>query len=155
METLSAEIKDKLLERLSQINADGPVPGLSCADVMEAGIFDMNDVRLDDLMLHARVAYWLKPNVFNLRRVKEKCWEAGVPRSGSKKVLALRLALKKLPASVDDVDLPDDFLNYNKENIPPYNKSKKASPLVRKKAQHTKHHQGKRACKNCGATISP
>ncbi len=155
METLSAKIKDKLLERLSKIDAEGPVPGLSCADVMEAGIFDMSDARLDDLMLHARVAYWLKPNLFNLRKVKEKCWEAGIPRSGSKKVLALRLALKKLPATVEEVESLDDYLNYNKENIPPTKTTKKTLPVLRKKVQYTKHYHGKRACKNCGATISP
>lgn len=57
--------------------------------------------RLMDPMLQARVAFWLRPKAFSLRDVKLECKSNSIPVTGNKKVLALRLAFKNLPADVD------------------------------------------------------
>mmetsp|Transcript_41223 Transcript_41223/g.86549 ORF Transcript_41223/g.86549 Transcript_41223/m.86549 type:complete len:210 (+) Transcript_41223:82-711(+) len=88
------------------------IPGLTGSDVIQGSIGrgknghslyeqDAEDKRiLMDPELAARVAFWLRPKVFSLKDVKMECKSRGIPVTGNKKVLALRLAFENLPVDV-------------------------------------------------------
>ena len=55
-----------------------------------------------DPTLQACVAFWLRPKAFSLADIKMECKSNGLSVTGNKKVLALRLSMKNLPADVED-----------------------------------------------------
>jgi hypothetical protein len=95
---------------MSQLAGPSPVPGLSGRDVVAGtkgcgpnghSIYPpFKDALLVDTALHARVAHWLQPGITR-KSLKDEAKKASLAISGSKKVLALRLALKNLPAQLN------------------------------------------------------
>ena len=71
------------------------IPGVSMIDVFTAGLRDAGPLR--DPQLQRRVQHWKAMSVAEL---KTECSSARCSVTGNKSVLALRLALKSLPAEV-------------------------------------------------------
>lgn len=64
-------------------------------------VYIINDISYANQQLHARVAFWLRPKAFSLKDIKMECKSQNVPVTGNKKVLALKLAFKNLPADIE------------------------------------------------------
>ena len=95
-----------MAERMTaKLNGPSAIPGLSGLDArqgtvgMEKGGHSMHadDSRLRDAALHGRVKHWLESGL-KLPALKAQCKAAGERVTGNRNVLALRLALKNLPA---------------------------------------------------------
>ena len=98
---------------ISYMRGPSCIPGLKGADVLQGseglakhcgGLYERNREdkrRLMDPALHARVAFWLTPKKFSLKEIKMECKSNGVPVTGNKGTLALRLAFKNIPEDVD------------------------------------------------------
>lgn len=130
---------------MAYINGPSVIPGLTGGDVMGGtkglgqkghGIYDRDDPRLLDPQLHARVAFWLRPGGYTQKDLKEEAREAGLEISGNKRILALKLAFKKLPADPASAPVVEEVQKKRKKtveaavNVPP----------------------GFRGCKTCGGT---
>jgi hypothetical protein len=92
--------RDFITQFMQKAQAPTPIPGWSYFDVLggtkgcdELGhsIHDMEDPRLKDPKLHGRCQAWMP---LSLSDLKAACKTNGLLREGSKKVLALRLAIK-------------------------------------------------------------
>ena len=100
----AAKFLQRAQERISTVmqkaQAPTPIPGWSHSDVLGGtrgcaklghSIHDMDDPRLKDPKLHARCFAWMP---LSLSDLKAACQKYQLLREGSKKVLALRLAIK-------------------------------------------------------------
>ncbi|KAL7429462.1 hypothetical protein ACHAXM_001701 [Skeletonema potamos] len=156
------------------LNVPSSIPGLTMTDVFYAtpgmnpgghSIHDPNDERLLDPTLQARVAYWLRPKAYSLKELKGECKARQISMEGNKRVLALKLALRKLPQKTDMLDgllsttikAGDDIgTNATSEDKGGNNNSKqtekpKKNIIAKKKTiTKTKYPPSFQGCKTCG-----
>ena len=105
-------MNDRGSRLLAYMNGPSAIPGLKGMDVLAGtkglakhghSIYPLDDgaedARLHEPALHARVKHWLGAGL-SQRELKQKAKEEGLEISGNKKVLALRLAFKGLPAGL-------------------------------------------------------
>lgn len=87
-------------EFMRKVAAPTPIPGWSYMDVLGGtkgcewgghSIYDMEDPRLKDPKLQGRCQAWMP---LSLMELKAACTKHGLQREGTKKVLALRLAIR-------------------------------------------------------------
>ena len=96
---------------MSYMKRPSCIPGLNGSDIIAGcqgdnisfayGRDTSDKHKLLDPILQARVAFWLRDKAFSLKDIKMECKSNGLAVTGNKKVLALRLALKKLPDNVE------------------------------------------------------
>jgi len=96
---------------MSYLKRPSCIPGLTGSDIIAGcqghnisfayGRDTSDKHKLLDPQLQARVAFWLRDKAFSLKDIKMECKSNGLAVTGNKKVLALRLALKKLPDNVE------------------------------------------------------
>jgi len=148
---------DKNMAAAAKLKKTSVIPGLNGIDIIDAtigmgemghSIHDEADSRLLDPALHARCAYWLASGI-GQKELKEMCSNAKVRISGNKKVLALRLAFKKLPLEYDDIRTSKASLgNTKKRKVAPSDLMDKKNNDKNKKKNLPSGFSG---CKKCGA----
>eukprot|EP00555_Chaetoceros_dichaeta_P003373 CAMPEP_0198248612 /NCGR_PEP_ID=MMETSP1447-20131203/360_1 /TAXON_ID=420782 /ORGANISM="Chaetoceros dichaeta, Strain CCMP1751" /LENGTH=194 /DNA_ID=CAMNT_0043933069 /DNA_START=85 /DNA_END=669 /DNA_ORIENTATION=- len=147
--------REKMMAAAAKLKEPSVIPGLNGSDIIDAtigmgemghSIHDAADSRLLDPALHARCAYWLASGV-GQKELKEMCSDAKVRISGNKKVLALRLAFKKLPLEYDDISSSEASLGNAKKR-----KSTSSDMTGKKNGKKKNRPSGFKGCKKCGAT---
>ena len=90
----------RIAQFMQKLREPTPIPGWTFQDVLGGtkgcewgghSIYDMSDPRLKDPKLHARCQAWMP---LSLADLKATCKEHSLLLEGSKRVLALRLAIK-------------------------------------------------------------